>query len=88
MAKEDKVLFISDYMNEKKLNNLSDRNKLSNITYEEILRIANFAEHQRTLSKNINDNDIEEKIAEIIEYKTGLIEKLRELKKIIDYQVD
>lgn len=86
MANKDNVVFISEYMNGKKLSHLSDKNRLSNITYEEILRIANFAEYQRNLAENINDKDIGEKVAKVIEYKIDLIEKLRELKKLIDYQ--
>ena len=80
---ENKVTFISDYKNEERIKNLSDTNKLYNITYEEILRLANFAERQRDLVEEVNNDELDKKLSNIIEKKIELIDELKELKDFL-----
>jgi len=80
---ENKVTFISDYKNEERIKNLSDTNKLYNVTYEEILRLANFAERQRDLVEEVNNDELDKKLSNIIEKKIELIDELKELKDFL-----
>mgnify|MGYP000276434056 CR=1 FL=1 len=83
MAKKDKVVFLSDYIDEEQMQNLSSTNRLYNITYEEILRLANFAEYQRDLAEEIDSDKLNEKISNVVEKKLDLIDELKNLKDFL-----
>jgi len=83
MAKKDKIVFLSDYIDEEQMQNLSSTNRLYNITYEEILRLANFAEYQRDLAEEIDSDKLNEKISNVVEKKLDLIDELKNLKDFL-----